>query len=91
MYICANFQIFQSCGSLPQNIYPVDASAHTFPYAFQSQQGSSLHSYLTPNGTKNQSLVNSLTAAICRNPAMQQPPSDGYNAVIASQVIEMCI
>ena len=90
MYICANFQIFQSCASLPQNIYPVDASAQTFPYAFQSQQGSNLQSYMMPNGTKSQSLMNSLTATIRRNPGTQQPPNDGYNTGVASQVIHMC-
>ncbi|XP_017219726.1 transcription factor bHLH62 isoform X1 [Daucus carota subsp. sativus] len=78
--------IFQSCASLPQNIYPVDASAQTFPYAFQSQQGSNLQSYMMPNGTKSQSLMNSLTATIRRNPGTQQPPNDGYNTGVASQI-----
>lgn len=89
--MCANFQIFQSCGSFPQNMFPVDASAQTFPYALQSQQGSNLHSYIMPNGTKSQSLMNSLTATIRRNPGMQHPPTDGYNTGVASQVIDMCI
>ncbi|KAL8120949.1 hypothetical protein AgCh_017937 [Apium graveolens] len=78
--------IFQSCGSLPQNMYPGDASTQTFPYALQSQQGSNLHSYMMPNGTKSQSLMNSLTATIRRNPGMQHPPTDGYNTGIASQM-----
>lgn len=90
MDICANFQVLQSYASLPQNIFPVDASAQTFPYAFQSQQGSNLPSNM-PNGTNNPLYMNSLTAAIRRNPGMQQPPTAGYNAGIASQVTEMCI
>ncbi|WOH13453.1 hypothetical protein DCAR_0832963 [Daucus carota subsp. sativus] len=77
--------IFQSYASMPQNIYPVDASAQTFPYAFQSQQGSNLQSNM-PNGTKNPLVMNSLTAAICRNPGMLQPPTDGYNTGIPSQM-----
>lgn len=72
-------------------MYPVDASAQTFPYALQSQQGSNLHSYMMPNGTKSQSLKNSLTATIRRNPGMQHPSTDGYNTSIASQVLAMCI
>lgn len=74
---------------MPQNIYPVDASAQTFPYAFQSQQGSNLHINM-PHGTKSPLYMTSLNAAIRRNPGMQQPSTDGYNAGIASQVTEMC-
>lgn len=81
----ANFQIFQSRGTLPHNIYPVDTSAQAFPYTYQSQQGSNIHNNI-PNGTETPFSMNSLNAAIRRNTGLQLPSVDGFNEAAASQV-----
>lgn len=73
---------------MPHNIFPVDSSAQAFPYAYQSQQGPSLHSNM-PNGTKSPFSMNPLTAAIRRNTGMQMPSVDGFHEAAASQVIKI--
>ncbi|KAK9991356.1 hypothetical protein SO802_026341 [Lithocarpus litseifolius] len=69
--------IFQSRGALPHTLYPIDSAMPTFPFGYQHQQVPSLHSSIA-NGTENQFPVNSLNAALRRNPSAQLPPIDGF-------------
>ncbi|KAK9288747.1 hypothetical protein L1049_017211 [Liquidambar formosana] len=77
--------IFQSRGTLPHNIYPVEpSSAQGFPFGYHSQ-GPSLQSAI-PNGAETPFSMNPLNVALRRNPAgMQLPPIDGLGES-ASQV-----
>ncbi|KAJ7957286.1 putative Transcription factor [Quillaja saponaria] len=65
--------MFQSHGSLPRNLYPVDSSMPAIQYGYQSQQIPPLHNGIS-NGTESQFPVNSLNAAMHRN----LPPIDGF-------------
>ncbi|XP_030922729.1 transcription factor bHLH78-like [Quercus lobata] len=69
--------IFQSRGALPHTLYPIDSAMPAFPFGYQHQQVPSLHSGVG-NGTENQFPVNSLNAALRRNPSAQLPPIDGF-------------
>ncbi|KAJ8755486.1 hypothetical protein K2173_019284 [Erythroxylum novogranatense] len=69
--------IFQSRGSVSNNLYPLDSSTQAFPYGYQSQQGLPLQSGLSTNAGYQFSM-NPLTAASKRNPSMQLPPLDGF-------------
>jgi hypothetical protein len=69
--------MFQSRGALPHNLYPVDSAVPAFPYGYQQQQVPSLHNGIAA-GTENQFPVNSLNAALRRNPNLQLPPMDGF-------------
>lgn len=69
--------IFQSRGALPHTLYPIDSAMPAFPFGYQHQQVPSLHSGVG-NGTENQFPVNSLNAALRRNPSVQLPPIDGF-------------
>ena len=69
--------MFQSRGALPLNLYPVDSAVPAFPYGYQQQQVPSLHNGIAA-GTENQFPVNSLNAALRRNPNLQLPPMDGF-------------
>ncbi|CBI17295.3 unnamed protein product, partial [Vitis vinifera] len=76
-------EIFQSRGSLPQAMYPLDSSALAFPYGYQPQQGPSLQNGI-PNGTETPFSVNPLNSAIRRTSSML-PSIDGFGEA-ASQV-----
>jgi len=56
------------------------------PFGYQHQQVPSLHSGVG-NGTENQFPVNSLNAALRRNPSAQLPPIDGFGEA-TPEVIE---
>ena len=73
------FQIFQSRGTLPQSLYPLDSSALAFPYGYHSQQGPPSLQNGIPNGSETPFSVNPLTAALRRTPSMQLPPIDGFS------------
>lgn len=65
--------MFQSRGSLSQNMYSSETSAQAFPYGFQSQPGQSFH-----KGTEFPFPINSLNSNLARNSIMQLPSLDGY-------------
>jgi hypothetical protein len=72
---------FQSRGALPHSLYPLDSVMAAFPYGFQPQQMPALHSAIA-GGAENQFPVNSLNAALRRN------PTDGFGEATPTQVIE---
>ncbi|KAJ8774387.1 hypothetical protein K2173_011636 [Erythroxylum novogranatense] len=63
-------QIFQSRGSVPNDLYPLDSSTQAFPYGYQSRQGLPLQSGLSTNAGNQFSLK--------RNPCLQLPPLNGF-------------
>nr|XP_016438666.1 PREDICTED: transcription factor bHLH62-like [Nicotiana tabacum] len=65
--------MFQSRGSLAQNMYSSETSAQAFPYGFQSQPGQNFH-----KGTEFPFPINSLNNNLARNSNMQLPSLDGY-------------
>ncbi|KAI8004441.1 Transcription factor bHLH62 [Camellia lanceoleosa] len=62
--------IFQTRGSMPNNIYPLESTTPSFPYGYQ-------HSGI-PNGTENPFSLNPLNAALRRNLGSQLPSIDGF-------------
>ncbi|KAJ9187051.1 hypothetical protein P3X46_002547 [Hevea brasiliensis] len=70
--------IFQSRGSLSQNLYPLENSAAlSFPYGYRSQQGIALPNGMFSNG-ETQFSTNPLNAVLKRNQCMQLPALDGF-------------
>ncbi|GKV18049.1 hypothetical protein SLEP1_g28478 [Rubroshorea leprosula] len=69
--------IFQSPGSLPHTIYPVDSSAPAFPFGYQPQQGLSLQGGI-PNNMERQFSLNLLNPSAPRNSSMQFTSMDGF-------------
>ncbi|KAJ6729146.1 TRANSCRIPTION FACTOR BHLH78-LIKE ISOFORM X1 [Salix viminalis] len=70
--------IFQSRGSMPHGLYPLDSSTPTFPYGYQSQQGLALQNGMSRNA-ESQFSMNPLNAALRRNSSLQLPALDGFS------------
>ncbi|KAJ7008704.1 hypothetical protein D5086_005660 [Populus alba] len=69
--------IFQSRGSMPHGLYPLDSSTPAFPYGYQSQQGLALQDGMSRNA-ESQFSMNPLNAALRRSSSMQLPALDGF-------------
>lgn len=80
--------IFQSRGSMPHSLYPLDASTPVFPYGYQSQQGLALQNGM-PSNAETQFSMNPLNAALRRNPSMHLPHLDGFGDPAALQASAM--
>ncbi|XP_015573047.1 transcription factor bHLH77 isoform X2 [Ricinus communis] len=75
--------VFQSFGSLPHSLYPLDSSAAlALPYSYQSQQGVPLPNDMSSNAETQFSM----NALLRRNHSMQLPPLDGFGDAAARQV-----
>jgi len=85
---CIQFmlQIFQSRGSMPHGLYPLDSSTPAFPYGYQSQQGLALQDGMSRNA-ESQFSMNPLNAALRRSSSMQLPALDGFGDA-SHQVID---
>nr|WAK86095.1 transcription factor bHLH49 [Nothapodytes nimmoniana] len=67
--------IIQSQGSFPPNMCHIDDLTQTFPYGFESQLGTNLHSAIH-NRTEIPFSINPLNGTTHRNPSLQLPPLD---------------